>query len=131
MLAEEIGIGEHGFNFRNALFLFRDFRFERFQFAFLFPCKFERFRLWRGSGFFRNGFRDGLTHPFILFLKIVIEIADRIADCSVSLERDDMIADPVQEIAVVADHGKTSSVVGKSLFQNAKRYQIQIVCRLV
>ena len=46
-------------------------------------------------------------------------------------KRDDMVADTIQKIAIMADYHKTAVVMNQRLFQNAQRRKIQIVGRLV
>lgn len=71
-------------------------------------------------------------HGTLLFLsQIIIIIAHACHKIRIVFERNDMIADTVQEIAVVADHHKTAVVVDQRFFQNAQRRKIQVVGRLV
>src|SRR5262249_10873106 len=61
----------------------------------------------------------------------IIIVADAVMNLAVAFKRENVRADAVEKIAVVADDARHAGKRYQSLLQHAQRRQIQIVCRLV
>ena len=75
--------------------------------------------------------RAAATAARLLLLQVIIVVADAVMDFAVALKRQDVGADAVQEIAVVAHHQHHAGERDQRLLQHAQRRQVEIVRRLV
>ena len=103
MVFVEVWVGEVGFDLGDLCFDFSDGFFHAFELALFFPFEFGGGGGWLGwCGLWGSGL---LLRRLLLakFFPVVAVVADLEADLAGAFEGDDVVADAVEEVAVVAD----------------------------
>ena len=134
MFRVKIGGGEDRFEFHDFGFGRVNFGLDRFEFALFFVFQFARLFLRPGGrGFGGRGFGEGGSFCGLLraLFQIVVVVADIDRHHAVALEGEDVRADAIQKIAVVADHDDAAFERDQGFFQQAKRGEIEVVRGLV
>ena len=75
--------------------------------------------------------RAAAASSLLFLLQVIIVVADAVMDFSVALKRQNVRADAVEKITVVAHNAHHAGKRDQRLLQHAQRRQIQIVRRLV